>query len=65
MTKDVDEDGKQIGRPSNNPLLDSRKYEDEYTDGATEVLAANIIPENLLAQDYRGRREPQKIGIFT
>ena len=30
-------------------LLDSRKYEIEYTDRATEVFAANTIAENLLA----------------
>ena len=53
----VDEDGKSIGKPSNNPLLDSRQYEVEYTDGTTEVLAANIIAENLLAQvDDQGDR---------
>jgi hypothetical protein len=46
----VDEDGKPIGRPSNNPLLNSRKYEVEYADGTIDVLAANIIAENLLAQ---------------
>ena len=39
--KPIDENGKPIGRPSNNPLLDSRKYEAEYADGNTEVLAAN------------------------
>jgi hypothetical protein len=31
-------------------LLDSRKYEVEYTDGTAEVLAAKIIAKNLLAQ---------------
>ena len=46
----VDQDGRPIGRPSNNPLLDSRRYEVEYLDGTTEVLTANIIAENLLAQ---------------
>ena len=39
-----------IGRPSNNPLLDSRQYEVEYSEGTVEVLAANIIAKNLLAQ---------------
>ena len=53
----VDEDDKPIGRPSNNPLLNSRQYEIEYLDGTTEVLTANIIAENLLAQvDYQGHR---------
>ena len=46
----VDQDGQPIGRPSNNPLLDSWRYELEYLDGTTEVLTANIIAENLLAQ---------------
>ena len=53
----VDKDGKPIGRPSNNPLLDSRQYKIEYLDGTTEVLVANIIAENLLAQvDDQGQR---------
>ena len=45
----VDQDGRPIGRPINNPLLDSRRYEVEYLDGTSEVLTANIIAENLLA----------------
>ena len=44
----VDEDERQIGRPSNYPLLDNRKYEVEYTDGTIEVLAANTITGNQL-----------------
>ena len=52
----VDEDGKPIGRPSNNPLLDNRKYEVEYINGTTEVFAANIIAESLLSQaDDKGK----------
>ena len=53
----VDEEGKPIGIPSNNPLLDHRQYEVEFLDGRTEVLTANIIAENLLAQvDNEGHR---------
>ena len=53
----MDENGKPIGRPNHNPLLDSRQYEVEYSDGIIEVLAANIIAENLLAQvDDQGHR---------
>ena len=53
----VDDDNRPIGRPSNNPLLDSRQYEVEYIDGTTDVLTANIIAENLLAQvDDKGHR---------
>ena len=48
----VDEDGKTIVKPVNNPILDSRQYKVEYTDGSTEIMAANIISENLMAQVY-------------
>lgn len=48
----IDQDGKSVGVPSatNNPLTDTRAYEVEFLDGRTEVLAANIIAENLFAQ---------------
>ena len=46
----VDVDGKPIGVASNNPLTDSRKYEVEFDDGTSEILSANIIAENILAQ---------------
>ena len=42
--------GNQSEDQANNPLLDSRNYEIEYTDGITEALAANTIAENLPAQ---------------
>ena len=53
MTKDSDTRMKrraidEDGRSSNNPLLDSRKYKAEYTDGTTEALVANTIAENRL-----------------
>ena len=48
--KAVDQDGRPIERPSNNPFLDSWRYKVEYLDGTKEVLTANIIAENLLAQ---------------
>jgi hypothetical protein len=41
-----------------NPLLDSRHYEVEFTDGETEILTPDIITENLLAQvDEEGHRQ--------
>ena len=46
----VDEDGKSIVKPSNHPILDSRQYEVEYSDGNTAIVAANIIAKNLMAQ---------------
>jgi hypothetical protein len=53
-----DNEGLPIGRASRNPLLDSRQYEVEYTDGNVEALTANIIAENLIARvDEEGRRQ--------
>jgi hypothetical protein len=53
-----DVEGQPIGRPSTNPLLDSRQYEIEFMDGKVEILTANIIAENLLAQvDEEGHRQ--------
>ena len=45
----VDKDGKPIGIPRNNTILDSRQYEIQYADGNTAVLTANIIAEKLMA----------------
>ena len=42
--------GKAVGNINNNPLLDTRSYEVEFTGGTTEVINANIIIENLLAR---------------
>jgi hypothetical protein len=54
----VDVEGEPIGRPSTNPLLDSRQYKVELMDGDTEILTADIIAENLLAQvDEEGRQQ--------
>ncbi len=45
-----DADGNHIGRRNANPILDTREYEVEFPDGATDVFVANIIAENLYAQ---------------
>ena len=39
----VDDDGKPVGRPNNNPILDSRQYQIEYLDGHIETMTANLI----------------------
>jgi hypothetical protein len=53
-----DKEGKPIGIPHCNPLLDSRLYEVEYADGQVEELTANVIAENLISQvDKEGRRQ--------
>ena len=53
----MDHEGRPIGVANDNPILDQQQYEVEYEDGETEVLTANIIAENLLAQvDDQGQR---------
>ena len=46
----VDIDGKPIGTPHDKTIYDHRQYEVEFLNSDTEVLLANIIAENLLAQ---------------
>ena len=54
----LDVEGKPIGKPNMNPILDSRQYEVEFLNGDTEILTANTIAENLLAQvDEEGHRQ--------
>ena len=55
--RSVDNEGKPLGIPSNNPLTDSRKYDVEFLDGRIQTMSANVIAENLLAQvDDDGHR---------
>jgi hypothetical protein len=50
-------DGNPIGKANDNPILDSRMYDVEWSDGITEELMANIIAENLFSQvDDEGNR---------
>ena len=52
-----DANGLPIGTANENPLLDSRVYEIEYSDGYKTSLAANVIAENMFAQvDDEGNR---------
>jgi hypothetical protein len=52
-----DTNGLPIGIVDQNPLLDTRIYEVEYSDGQNASLSANIIAENMFAQvDDEGNR---------
>ena len=42
--------GKAVGNMNNNPLLDTIPYKVNLSDGRTELLTANIIFNNILAQ---------------
>ena len=50
VTRHKDEAGLPIGRRHENPILDSRLYDVEFPDGSTDVVAANLIAENLYSQ---------------
>ena len=45
-----DKDGNVIGKHNENPILDTRVYEVEFSDGEVLEYSANIIAENLYAQ---------------
>ena len=45
-----DADGNPVGKRNANPILDTREYEVEFPDGATDVFTANTIAENLYSQ---------------
>ena len=45
-----DDEVKSVENMYNNPLLVTRAYKVEFADSTTEVLTANIIDKNLLAQ---------------
>lgn len=49
--------GDPIGKSNSNPILDTRVYEVEFPDGATQELTANIIAEALYSQvDSEGKQ---------
>jgi hypothetical protein len=45
-----DADGLPVGLRNHNPILDTREYEVEFPDGATDVFTANIIAESMYSQ---------------
>ena len=52
-----DAEGRPIGTANDNPILDSRMYEVEYSDGHKASMAANAIALSMFAQvDEEGNR---------
>jgi len=52
----MNDQGHKIGKPHKNPLLDTREYDVELTDGTYQRYQANVIAENIFAQvDDDGR----------
>jgi len=52
----MNDQGHKIGNPHKNPLLDTREYDVELTDGTYQRYQANVIAENIFAQvDDDGR----------
>ena len=53
----TDSKGIKIGKANDNPMLDTRVNEEEYTDGYTAAILANEVAANLFAQiDDEGNR---------
>ncbi len=50
VSRKRDTDGNPAGVANTNPLLDTRVYNVEFSDGHQEEYAANIIAENIFAQ---------------
>ena len=46
----LDHDSTPMGSKSNNPITDTQLYEVEFIDSTTEVMAANIIAQNILSK---------------
>ena len=54
----TDIEGRPMGIANKNPILDTSQYKVEYHNGDIEILTANQIAENLLAQvDEEGNRQ--------
>lgn len=50
VARKCDVDGHLIGKWNTNQILDTREYEVEFPDGATDTFTANVIAENLYSQ---------------
>ena len=46
----MDDEVKAVGNMNNNPLIYTIAYQVDFSDSMTEVLTANIISNNILAQ---------------
>ena len=44
-----DHRGNHIGTAKSNPVLDTRRYEIEFSDGHKQTISANMIAENMFA----------------
>ena len=45
----MDQNGRPVGVANEDPMLDTRRYNVKYINGSSEVIAANIIAENILS----------------
>ena len=52
-----DKDGRPIGISADNPILDTRMYKVEFSDGCKIVMTSNVITSNLFYRvDQYGQR---------
>lgn len=60
LRRSMDKAGKVVGKPSDNPLLNTLMYDVEFPDGNIKKYAANIIAENILVNcDSEGHYSSQ------
>ena len=65
VRRKVGDDGTPVGLLNDNPILDSRMYEVQFPDGATQTVTANLIAENLYSQIDKEGRSHQVVKEVT
>ena len=50
LARKRDANGRPVGKRNANPILDTREYEVEFSDGASDMFVVNVITENLYSQ---------------
>ena len=64
IRRTLDENGKVMGKHSDNPILNTLMYDVEFPDGTIRPYAVNVIADNIYAQfnseGPRGGRFPCK-----
>ncbi|KAL7557773.1 hypothetical protein ACA910_020290 [Epithemia clementina (nom. ined.)] len=50
VRRSKDRDGRPVGKRNSNPIIDTRYYDVEFSDGSTDSFTTNLIAENLYSQ---------------
>ena len=61
----INHEGNPIGKAHNNPLIEMRQYEVEFSDGDLENMTANLIAENTISRvDDAGHDKIEDHGVL-